>query len=204
MSVLDDGEFGTIRTEDLPVTGRDGHGEKTPTVRELIAILRALPGQFQDLPVGRYCDEGIAGISYAASYPGEEWEGGSTAHVRLWLAQGRRNLPAPDVTGAHPRRHRLLHAARRQAPGGARAARHRRLLPVRRARVPGGFPRSAHGCLPVTRWRSWTRTVSAHPCPAASEEGIGARRDSSAGWLYQRGEIHIVQCSDKSRSAGVI
>ena len=83
VSVDDLGGFGPIRTEDLPVSGRDGHGQKTPTVRELAAILAALPEQFQDLPVSRYCDEGVCGISYRLHYEREkadEW----TAHVSLW------------------------------------------------------------------------------------------------------------------------
>jgi len=78
------GDFDPIRTEDLPVTGKDGYGEPTPTVRELADILRALPEQFQDLPVARYCDEGVAGISYGTSYHREESTSEATAHVRLW------------------------------------------------------------------------------------------------------------------------
>jgi len=83
VSVDDWGEFDPIRTEDLPVSGRDGHGQKTPTVRELAAILSALPDQFQDLPVSRYCDEGVAGINYRLHYEREE-HGDWTAHVALW------------------------------------------------------------------------------------------------------------------------
>lgn len=80
------GDFGTIRIGDLPVTGRDGWGHETPTVRELIQILSALPEQFQDLPVGRYVDEGIAGIQYVDAFPREERDGvpTSTPHVQLW------------------------------------------------------------------------------------------------------------------------
>ena len=78
------GEFDQIRTEDLPVTGLDGYGCKTPTVRELAAILAALPEQFQDLPVARYCDEGVAGINYELHYSREEGMGNWTAHVKLW------------------------------------------------------------------------------------------------------------------------
>jgi hypothetical protein len=84
VTVAEYGDFDPIRISDLPVTGKDGYGEKTPTVRELIEILSALPEQFQDLPVARYCDEGISGISYDTSYPREEREGGATAHVKLW------------------------------------------------------------------------------------------------------------------------
>ncbi len=78
------GDFGSLRTEDLAVTGKDGYGKKTPTVRELARILRSLPGQVQDLPVARYCDEGVAGISYDTSYPRENGTGSSTTHVALW------------------------------------------------------------------------------------------------------------------------
>ena len=84
VTVAEYGDFGPIRTEDLPVTGKDGYGEPTPTVRELAGILRALPEQFQDLPVARYCDEGVAGISYGTSYHREESTSEATAHVRLW------------------------------------------------------------------------------------------------------------------------
>jgi hypothetical protein len=78
------GDFDPIRTGDLPVTGKDGYGQPTPTVRELIEILSALPEQFQDLPVARYCDDGITGISYDTSYPREERQGGATPHVKMW------------------------------------------------------------------------------------------------------------------------
>lgn len=84
VTVAEYGDFYPIRIEDLPVTGKDGYGEPTPTVRELADILRALPEQFQDLPVARYCDEGVAGVSYDTSYSREEREGGATAHVQLW------------------------------------------------------------------------------------------------------------------------
>lgn len=81
-----DGDFGSIRTADLGVTGRDGYGQPTPTVRELIAILSALPEQCMDLPVGRYCDDGIAGLKWDTSFPREERDEapGSTIHVELW------------------------------------------------------------------------------------------------------------------------
>lgn len=83
VAVNDFGEFDTIRTEELPVSGRDGYGQETPTVREMAAILGALPEQFQDLPLTRYCDEGVCGISYRLHY--EREEGGDwTAHVGLW------------------------------------------------------------------------------------------------------------------------
>ena len=81
--VNDIGEFDPIRTEDLPVSGKDGHGQKTPTVREMAALLASLPEQFQDLPLTRYCDEGVAGINYQLHYEredGDNW----TAHVALW------------------------------------------------------------------------------------------------------------------------
>lgn len=80
------GDFESIYTEALPVTGRDGWGQKTPTVRELAEILQALPEEFQDLPVGRYVDEGIRGLKFETSYPREERDDvpGSTPHVQLW------------------------------------------------------------------------------------------------------------------------
>jgi hypothetical protein len=80
------GDFEPIDTASLPVTGCDGYGQKTPTVRELIDILKAIPEEFQDLPVGRYVDEGIRGIKYDTSYPREERDDvpGSTPHVQLW------------------------------------------------------------------------------------------------------------------------
>ena len=83
VTVNDLGEFDTIRTDEIGVSGRDGYGQETPTVREMAAILAALPEQFQDLPVSRYCDEGVAGISCSLHYSREE--GGEwTAHVSLW------------------------------------------------------------------------------------------------------------------------
>jgi hypothetical protein len=84
VSVNDLGEFDPVCTEDFPVTGKDGYGQKTPTVREMAAILSALPEQFQDLPLTRYCDEGVAGINYRLSFEREDRDGGSTAHVALW------------------------------------------------------------------------------------------------------------------------
>lgn len=84
VTVAEYGDFYPIRTENLPVTGKDGYGEPTPTVRELTDILRALPEQFQDLPVARYCDEGVAGISYDTSYHREESSNQATTHVKLW------------------------------------------------------------------------------------------------------------------------
>jgi hypothetical protein len=85
VTVAEYGDFDPIRTDKLPVTGKDGHGQETPTVRELIDILKALPEQFQDLPVARYCDEGIAGISYGTSFGCEESiPDQATAHVQLW------------------------------------------------------------------------------------------------------------------------
>lgn len=83
VAVSEFGDFDPIRTDRLPVTARDGHGAPTPTVRELADILRSLPEQFQDLPVTRYCDEGVAGISYRLHFEresGDSW----TAHVQLW------------------------------------------------------------------------------------------------------------------------
>lgn len=75
-----------IDVRELPVTGRDGFGEKTPTVRELIEILSALPERFQDLPVARYCDDGIAGIDCESGYDREDRRDGPTCtmHVKLW------------------------------------------------------------------------------------------------------------------------
>ncbi|MDE3075594.1 MAG: hypothetical protein KGJ86_09200 [Chloroflexota bacterium] len=84
VTVNDIGEFDPIVTADLPVSGRDGDGEPTPTVREMAAILAALPEQFQDLPLMRYCNEGVCGISYRLHYEREESDGW-TAHVQLWL-----------------------------------------------------------------------------------------------------------------------
>lgn len=84
VNVTEWGDFDQIRTEELPVTGKDGDGQPTPTVRELIAILSALPEQFQDLPVARYCDDGIAGINHELHYGSEEDPEGWTAHVQLW------------------------------------------------------------------------------------------------------------------------
>jgi hypothetical protein len=84
VTVTEFGDFDPIRTGDLPITGKDGEGQKTPTVRELADILRALPEQFQDLPVARYCDDGIQGISYDTSYEREAGHNRATAHVKLW------------------------------------------------------------------------------------------------------------------------
>lgn len=77
-------EFDPIDTGALGVTGRDGYGQPTPTVRELIQILSALPEQFQDLPVGRYVDEGIRGLKYELHFPSEEGMDDWTAHVGMW------------------------------------------------------------------------------------------------------------------------
>ena len=70
----------------MPVTGIDGNGGKTPTVRELIEILKAIPEQFQDLPVGRYVDDGVSGIDYLLYWQREAGsiDDGWTAHVQLW------------------------------------------------------------------------------------------------------------------------
>ena len=86
ISADSEGDFGSIRTDSLGVTGRDGYGQPTPTVRELIAILQALPEQCQDLPVGRYVDEGIAGLKWDTSFPREERDDvhTSTTHIQLW------------------------------------------------------------------------------------------------------------------------
>jgi hypothetical protein len=84
IAVSEWGEFDQIRTGNMPVTGRDGYGQKTPTVREMTAILAALPEQFQDLPLTRYCDEGVAGINYRPHYCREEGGEGWTPHVSLW------------------------------------------------------------------------------------------------------------------------
>lgn len=86
VGVTEWGSFEPIDTEPLGVTGRDGFGQPTPTVRELIAILQAIPEEFQDLPVGRYVDEGIRGICHRMSWPSEERRdaSGSTEHVELW------------------------------------------------------------------------------------------------------------------------
>jgi hypothetical protein len=79
----EEGGFEHVDTEMLPVTGRDGYGQKTPTVRELIEILKAIPEDCQDLPVVRYVDEGIRGIGYDTSFPRED-AGRYTPHVQLW------------------------------------------------------------------------------------------------------------------------
>jgi hypothetical protein len=58
----------------------------TPTgnrARSQAAILASLPERFQGLPVSRYCDEGVAGISYRLHYEREGWDE-HTAHVGLW------------------------------------------------------------------------------------------------------------------------
>lgn len=81
---VSDGYLDPIRTSDLPVTGRDGHGRPTPTVRELAEILLALPGRCQDMPVTRYCDEGVAGINHALHYERESGRDPWTEHVALW------------------------------------------------------------------------------------------------------------------------
>lgn len=85
VSINEFGEFDPIDTSVLGVTGRDGYGDPTPTVRELIAILRALPEHCMDLPVGRYGDEGIRGLNHKLHFPRQEgpmedW----TAHVQFW------------------------------------------------------------------------------------------------------------------------
>lgn len=82
----EDGDFDPIRTEFIGVSGTDGYGQPTPTVRELALILQALPGEVQDLPVGRYCDDGIMGISYEVCFSREERDDvhHSTPHVQLW------------------------------------------------------------------------------------------------------------------------
>jgi len=79
----------SFETAGLPVTGRDGHGQKTPTVRELIEILSALPEEFQGLPVTRYADEGIGGVACELGYESEERDPDPrmskyTLHIRLW------------------------------------------------------------------------------------------------------------------------
>jgi hypothetical protein len=78
-----------IETATLAVTGRDGEGRPTPTVRELAEILAALPERFQDLPVTRYCDEGIGGVDCELGYQSEERDHDPrmskyTLHVTLW------------------------------------------------------------------------------------------------------------------------
>lgn len=78
-----------IETATLAVTGRDGEGRPTPTVRELAEILAALPEQFQGLPVTRYGDEGICGIDCELGYHSEQRDPGPrmakyTLHVTLW------------------------------------------------------------------------------------------------------------------------
>ena len=72
----------------LPVTGRDGYGEKTPTVRELIEILGKLPEKYQDLPVAVTSDEGIGTIRGFLGYGREERDPNPstvkyTMHIRL-------------------------------------------------------------------------------------------------------------------------
>jgi hypothetical protein len=82
VTVDESGGFDPIRTDDLPVSGKDGHGQKTPTVRELAAILSSLPGQFQELPVTRYCDEGVAAVDHSLNYERDPWDR-RTAHIAL-------------------------------------------------------------------------------------------------------------------------
>ena len=79
----------TIEMAALLVTGRDGNGQPTPTVRELAGILSALPEQFQELPVARYCDEGISGVVCELGYEPEERDPDPrmskyALHIRLW------------------------------------------------------------------------------------------------------------------------
>lgn len=63
ISTLGDGE--SVRMNSLAVTGRDEDGNPTPTVRELAAILQAIPERYQDLPVTVAGDEAIFNIGHA-------------------------------------------------------------------------------------------------------------------------------------------
>ena len=77
-----------ISTASLPVTGLDGYGEKTPTVRELAEILSNLPEQYQGLPVAISADEGIGTIRGVLGYYREERDPDPrtskyTLHIRL-------------------------------------------------------------------------------------------------------------------------
>lgn len=78
----------SIRTDDMPegfpVTGRDGAGAPTPTVRELAAILRALPEEMQDWPVTRYCEEGVWGLQDKTGYEHEGGRDDYTPHIAMW------------------------------------------------------------------------------------------------------------------------
>lgn len=83
-------EFGgiSIRTDDMPegfpVTGKDGTGAPTPTVRELAAILQALPEEMQDWPVTRYCEEGVWGLQDKTGYEHEGGQDDCTPHIAMW------------------------------------------------------------------------------------------------------------------------
>jgi hypothetical protein len=78
------GYFDPIYVKDLPVSGIDGHGSPTPTVREFAEMLLALPEQFQGLPVTAYCDEGLGGIKHGLHYEREGDPDDWTGHVKLW------------------------------------------------------------------------------------------------------------------------
>jgi hypothetical protein len=71
------------RTDSSNASGVDGFGCPTYTVRELIATLQALPEEVMDLPVTRYCEDGIAGYQVESGYRGENWEN-RTFHLSLW------------------------------------------------------------------------------------------------------------------------
>jgi hypothetical protein len=58
---------------------QDQHVDITVTVSD-----SALPEDCQDLPVARYCDEGVAGISHRLHYVREEGTDEWTAHAQLW------------------------------------------------------------------------------------------------------------------------
>lgn len=84
VNVTEWGDFDPIDTGGLGVTGEDGYGQPTPTVRELIAILQAIPEQFQDLPVIRYVNDGVRGIQHGRHYHDEHDPEHWTEHVYMW------------------------------------------------------------------------------------------------------------------------
>lgn len=72
-----------IRSTILNASGIDGDGQITFTVRELINALRSLPEAMLDLPVTRYCGEGIAQIDAGFSHD-SDYTSAHALHVALW------------------------------------------------------------------------------------------------------------------------
>jgi hypothetical protein len=61
----------------------DGYGEPTFTVSELIAELQKLPPECRDMPVERYCSQGIYSIEMGLHWESEDHNDDWTQHVRL-------------------------------------------------------------------------------------------------------------------------